>query len=95
MFKPFYSFRYVLVLLQEITRMNVLLSYIKISLDELEKGLNGELNMSQAMEHLGEALSINQTPGRNPFHKTSWEALAWWSRKVRMAHSPNLLKNTV
>lgn len=44
--------------------------------------MNGELNMSEPMEHLAEALSQGQVPGRNPFHKQSWEKLAWWSRKA-------------
>lgn len=61
--------------------MNRLLSAIRQSLVELQKGMNGQLNMSEAMEDLLEALSINQVPGRNPFHKTSWEKLAWWSKK--------------
>ena len=74
---------YVLVVLQELTRMNVLLGYMSTSLNELEKGLNGELNMSEAMEHLGDALGINQVPGRNPFHKTSWEALAVSEHSLR------------
>merc|ERR1712070_1256786 len=61
--------------------MNSLLSTIRTSLIELQKGLNGALNMSEPMEDLASALQINQVPGRNPFHKTSWEKLAWWSKK--------------
>ena len=64
--------------------MNGLLNAITQSLDELKKGLNGALNMSEAMEDLVAALSINQVPGRNPFHKTSWESSAWWSKKSLM-----------
>ena len=37
--------------------------------------------MSQKMEDLPTALVINQVPGRNPFHLTSWEKDAWPSRK--------------
>jgi dynein heavy chain len=74
--KPF-----VVVIMQECGRMNVLLDKINISLDELKKGLAGQLNMSLAMEDMAEALSINQVPGRNPFHKASWEKLAWHSMK--------------
>ena len=72
---------YVIVAVQECERMNVLLSEMRRSLVELEKGLNGELNMSEAMEDLSSALSIFQVPGRNPFHKTSWEKYAWPSKK--------------
>jgi dynein heavy chain len=72
---------YSLLLVQELTRMNTLLSYMRKSLSDLQKGLNGELNMSEAMDDLRQALSIDQVPGRNPFHKTSWESRAWWSKK--------------
>lgn len=44
---------YVVVAVQECTRMNRLLEEIDQSLTELLKGLNGQLNMSQAMENLG------------------------------------------
>ena len=67
--------------MQECTRMNRLISEIRRSLEELEKGMSGALNMSEAMEDLVQALSIQQVPGRNPFHKCSWEKLAWWSKK--------------
>ena len=72
---------YVVVVLQECGRMNILLTAIAKTLDELTKGLNGQLNMSAPMEDLAEALSLNQVPGRNPFHQASWEKLAWPSMK--------------
>ena len=72
---------YVLVAKQECTRMNKLLDEMRRALSELEKGLNGQLNMSEPMEDLATALAINQVPGRNPFSKCSWEKLAWWSKK--------------
>jgi dynein heavy chain len=72
---------FVVVVLQECGRLNALLTLISSTLEELLKGLNGQLNMSQAMEELSEALLINQVPGRNPFHVTSWEKLAWASKK--------------
>lgn len=72
---------FVIVAMQECTRMNVLISEIRRSLIELEKGLSGALNMSESMEDLVSALTIYQVPGRNPFHKCSWEKLAWWSKK--------------
>ena len=61
--------------------MNSLVEEIARSLGELRKGLNGQLNMSQQMEDLASALSLNEVPGRNPFHLASWEKLAWPSRK--------------
>jgi dynein heavy chain len=72
---------YVVVATQEATRMNLLVEEISRSLGELHKGLNGQLNMSQQMEDLSTALSLNEVPGRNPFHLASWEKFAWPSRK--------------
>mmetsp|Transcript_7029 Transcript_7029/g.18100 ORF Transcript_7029/g.18100 Transcript_7029/m.18100 type:complete len:3653 (+) Transcript_7029:117-11075(+) len=72
---------YIVVLLQEAGRMNVLTGEIARSLDELRKGLLGQLNMSQKMEDLLSALAIKQVPGRNPFHTASWEKFAWPSMK--------------
>ena len=68
---------FVVVALQECKRMNVLLSEIRKSLIELDKGMKGQLNMSQAMEDLIAALIINQWPGRNPFSLCGWEKKAW------------------
>lgn len=75
---------YVIVVMQECTAMNSLLFEMRRSLEELQKGLDGALNMTDAMEDLSAALSIHQVPGRNPFHKCSWERLAWWSKKGLM-----------
>jgi dynein heavy chain len=72
---------YSVVVSQECTRMNSLLEYMTATLEELQKGLNGQLNMSQPMEDIASALGVNEVPGRNPFHQTSWEKLAWPSRK--------------
>merc|ERR1719316_407147 len=68
---------YIVVLLQEAGRMNVLTGEIARSLDELRKGLLGQLNMSQKMEDLLSALAIKQVPGRNPFHTASCEKFAY------------------
>merc|ERR1711871_390131 len=75
---------YVIVVMQECTAMNTLLNEIRRSLIELQRGIDGALNMTDAMEDLSAALSIRQVPGRNPFHKCSWENLAWWSKKSLM-----------
>ncbi len=72
---------YVLVALQECTNMNSLLSEIRRGLGELQKGQNGELNMTEPMEDLAVALVRDEVPGRNPISKCSWEKLAWWSKK--------------
>jgi len=72
---------FVVVCMQECKRMNYLLTEIKGTLQDLEKGFAGLLNMSQKMEDLSEALGKNQTPGRNPFHTCNWEFYAWPSVK--------------
>jgi dynein heavy chain len=61
--------------------MNTLLSEIRTSISDLDKGLKGQLNMSQAMEDLASAFLINQWPGRNLLSKCMWEKLAWPSQK--------------
>jgi dynein heavy chain len=83
---------YVVVVLQECERMNLLLSYVRSSLDELRKGLSGLLSMSDIMEHLSEALSLGQVPGRNPFHACSWEKLAWPSKKGLQSWFSDMVK---
>jgi dynein heavy chain len=69
------------VVLQECTRMNVLLDEVRRSLVELDKGLKGQLNMSPAMEDLSECMQTAMVPGRNPFHGCNWEGKAWFSMK--------------
>lgn len=61
--------------------MNGLINEIRRSLIELDKGMKGQLNMSQPMEDLILAISINQWPGRNPFSQCKWESKAWPSMK--------------
>jgi dynein heavy chain len=65
---------YVIVSLQESERMNTLLSEIRRSLTELEMGLSGALNVTEQMEALAIALSLNRVPA-------SWEKLAYFSLK--------------
>ncbi len=53
---------YVVVALQEATRMNALLVEMKRSMDELLLGLDGALNMSDKMEALARGISTNSVP---------------------------------
>jgi dynein heavy chain len=46
------------------------------------QGLDGALNMSEAMEGLALALAAGEVPGRLAAHRCDWERLAWPSRKV-------------
>lgn len=82
---------FVVVALQECQRMNGLLSEIRRSLIELDKGMKGQLNMSQAMEDLITAIGINQWPGRNPFSLCRWESKAWPSTKNLLSEYADML----
>jgi dynein heavy chain len=82
---------FVVVALQECQRMNELITEIRRSLIELEKGMKGQLNMSTPMEDLIKAISINQWPGRNPFSTCQWEKKAWPSMKSLMSEFADML----
>lgn len=82
---------FVVVALQECQRMNGLINEIRRSLVELEKGLKGQLNMSQPMEDLMTAITINQWPGRNPFAQCDWEKKAWPSMKNGLSEFADML----
>ncbi|RHY37619.1 hypothetical protein DYB25_004897 [Aphanomyces astaci] len=85
---------YVVVALQECTRMNTLLQVMRQSLNDLIKGMNGQLNMTDAMEELLEAMSLQQVPGRNPLHSCSngGSRYAWASRKSLQVWFADLLE---
>jgi dynein heavy chain len=63
-----------IVCLQECERMNILLSTIKTTLEELRLGLTGALNVTDAMELLSNCLLFNRVP-------PSWEKVAYFSKK--------------
>lgn len=65
---------YVVVCLQECERMNVLLGEIRSSLNDLDAGLRGALNITDAMETLSMQLGLNIVP-------TFWEKAAYASKK--------------
>lgn len=50
---------YVVVCLQECERMNILLTEIRSSLNDLDAGLRGALNITDAMETLAVKLNLN------------------------------------
>ena len=54
--------------------MNTLLNTIRVSLNELDAGLKGQLNITDAMENLSSALSLNRVD-------ESWEKFAYFSKK--------------
>ncbi|GBF93145.1 dynein alpha flagellar outer arm [Raphidocelis subcapitata] len=53
---------YVVVALQEATRMNALLAEMRRGMEELQLGLDGALNMSEAMEALARGIAANAVP---------------------------------
>jgi len=65
---------FIVVCLQECERMNGLLREIRTSLVELDAGLKGTLNITEAMEDLTTALNLNRVAG-------SWSSVAYFSKK--------------
>jgi dynein heavy chain len=55
---------YTMVAVQEATRMNNLLAEMRQSLEELQLGLDGALNMSERMELLAKGIASNTVPAR-------------------------------
>jgi len=54
--------------------MNVLLKEIKTSLQDLDAGLKGTLNITEAMENLAYSLNLNRVDD-------SWSKVAYLSKK--------------
>jgi dynein heavy chain len=70
---------YVIVALQESEAMNKLLSAIRSSLQELELGIQGALNVTDKMEALAVALNFNKVyPGWSAMAYPSLKDLAKW-----------------
>ena len=82
---------YVVIALQEATRMNVLLSELRRSLEELVLGLDGALNMSASMEALQSAITFNRVPASwGAAMSTRFEevfSLAQWYEDVIKRHA--------
>ncbi|ETO26652.1 dynein beta chain, flagellar outer arm [Reticulomyxa filosa] len=75
---------YQYVFLQECERMNKLVSEMNRSLRELDKGLHGELTMSERMEQLQDALYFERVP-------TEWGSLAFPSLRSLPSWIENLI----
>jgi len=63
--------------------MNVLVSEMVRSLDEIDQGIKGFLTISEKMEQVIEAISLNRVP-------TSWVALAYPSKRGLASWIQNL-----
>lgn len=72
--------------------MNTLLREMRRTLVDLDKGLKGQLNMTQPMEDMIAAFMISEWPGRNPFAKCTWEKNAWPSMKTLGPQFNDLLR---
>jgi len=66
---------YIVVSIQECERMNTLLHEIRKSLNDLDAGLKGQLNITEVMEGLSNSLAINMIPD-------TWTAKAYFSKKT-------------
>eukprot|EP00698_Gefionella_okellyi_P011837 TRINITY_DN3147_c0_g1_i1.p1 TRINITY_DN3147_c0_g1~~TRINITY_DN3147_c0_g1_i1.p1 ORF type:complete len:4003 (-),score=857.71 TRINITY_DN3147_c0_g1_i1:159-12167(-) len=75
---------YLVVMGQECDRMNLLLAEMTRSLMELKMGLEGSLNISEAMEALANAIFVDRVP-------STWTVLAYPSLKSLGAWFTNLL----
>jgi dynein heavy chain, axonemal len=53
--------------------------------------MKGQLNMSQSMEDLIQAIATNQWPGRDPFSICRWESKAWPSMKNLLSQYNDML----
>jgi dynein heavy chain len=79
---------YVVVCLQETERMNTLLVEIRTSLSDLDAGLKGTLNITDAMEMLAEKLTLNLIPDmwvKYAYH--SKKPLLDWFQDMRERHA--------
>jgi len=75
---------YIVVCFQECERMNVLMKEIKTSLMELDAGLKGQLNVTDAMEMTSFSLNFNLVPD-------SWVPVAYFSKKSLIEWFTDLL----
>lgn len=79
---------YVVVCLQECERMNTLTGTIRLSLEELNAGMLGQLNMTDDMEMLATSLYLNQQPAL-------WVKYAYFSQKNLMSWFEDLLARII
>lgn len=75
---------FVTVCLQECERMNTLIFTIRKSLEDLNAGLAGQLNITETMEALSTSLFINQQPA-------AWVKYAYFSAKDLLTWFDDLL----
>lgn len=76
---------YQYVFIQECQRMNILISEMKRSLNELDLGLHGELTMTEKMEELQQSLFLERVP-------STWQTLAFPSLRTLPSWIQNLIE---
>jgi len=76
---------FVFVCLQECERMNFLMFTIRSSLEDLDAGMKGSLNMTENMEMLATSMFINQVPAL-------WEKYAYPSKKDLLTWYDDILE---
>lgn len=76
---------YVVVCLQECERMNTLIFTIRSSLEDLDAGMKGQLNITENMEKLAQSMYINQVPAL-------WEKYAYASKKALLVWFDDLIE---
>lgn len=76
---------YVVVCLQECERMNTLIFTVRLSLEELDQGMKGQLNITENMEKLSHSMYVNQVPAL-------WEKYAYASKKELLVWYDDLLE---
>jgi len=69
---------YDIVALQECEKVNSIFSFLLKTLEELEKGLNGDLGMTDAMDDLSKAIRFNKLP-------QSWDEAAGYPSKKSLS----------
>ena len=97
---------YDVVAIQECERINSIISSLLKTLEELVKGLNGELNITDAMEDLAKSIRYNKLPevwnnaAGYPSKKSlnfwfedlirRWEQLAEWTKELILPRAINI-----
>ena len=67
-----------IVLVQEISRYNVLLKFVRKDLLDLQNGLNGSVLISESLEKVMESLYENKVPLKWKFAYYSLKPLSLW-----------------
>jgi dynein heavy chain len=75
---------FVVVCLQECERMNTLIFTIRSSLEDLDAGMKGQLNITENMEKLANSMYINMVPDL-------WTKYAYASKKELLIWFDDLL----